>query len=107
MSQPHEIHTRRLEDLITYVQNTVDEVNEYLSSGRNDPEQKKILMGKQASSISVLRRAIEMQQELLDQLSTGEPLPSRRATDPRRGTPKLTAVEEELDIIRRRAGIVS
>ncbi len=107
MSQPHEIHTRRLEDLISYVQNTVDEVNEYLSSGRNDPEQKKILMGKQASSISVLRRAIEMQQELLDQLSTGEPLPSRRATDPHRGTPKLTAVEEELDIIRRRAGIVS
>ena len=107
MPEPHEIHTRRLGDLIAYVQNTVDEVNEYLRSGQNDPEQRQILMRKQASSIAALQQAMDMQKELQDQLSSGITLPSRRVTDPHRGTPKLTAVEEELDIIRRRAGIVS
>jgi len=108
MSEAHEIHSRRLEDLINYVQNVVDEVNEYLRSGSQDPRAKEMLMRKQASSISVFRQAMEMQQELLDQLSTGEPLPSRRATDPERGTPNLKAVEDrEVTDIKRRAGIES
>jgi len=108
MPEPHEIHTRRLGDLITYVQNIVDEVNDYLRSGKDDPQQKRILMGKQASAISVLQQATDMQKELMDQLSSGVSLPSRRATDPQRGKPNLTAVEsQELNTIRRLAGIVS
>jgi hypothetical protein len=108
MSEPHEIHSRRLGDLINYVQNIVDEVNEYLRSGSQDPRAKEVLMKKQASSISVLRQAMEMQQELLDQLSAGEHLPSRRATDPERGTPNLRTVEDwEVIDIKRRAGIES
>lgn len=93
---------------MTYVQNIVDEVNEYLRSGKNDPQQQQILMGKQASSISALQQAMDMQEELLGQLDAGVPIPSRRATDPERGTPNLKAVEDEvIDDIRRRAGIVS
>ncbi len=108
MPQPHEIHTRRLGDLITYVQNIVDEVNDYLHSGNNDPQQKQILVGKQASAISALQQAMDMQKDILGQLERGEELPSRRATDPQRGKPNLTAVEsQELNTIRRLAGIVS
>ena len=108
MSEPHDIHSRRLGDLINYVKNIVDEVNEYLSSGSQDPRTRETLVRKQASSMAALQKAMDMQQELLDQLSSGVTIPSRRATDPVREKPNLRAVEDlELDDIRRRAGIES
>jgi hypothetical protein len=108
MPDPHDIHSRRLGDLITYVQTIVDEVNDYLQSGQDDPKQKQILTKKQASAISALQQAMDMQKELMGQLDRGEALPSRRATDPTRGKPNLATVEAlELDTIRRLAGIES
>jgi len=108
MSEPHEIHSRRLGDLITYVQNIVGEVNDYLSAGRYNPREQEALMKKQASSMSALRQAMDMQKELLDQLSSGVALPSRRVTDPVREKPNLRTVEDwEIIDIKRLAGIES
>ncbi len=108
MSEPHEIHSRRLGDLITYVQNVVNEVNDYLSSGRNNPKEQEVLMRKQASSMSALQQAMDMQKDIADQLGSGITLPSRRATDPARGKPDLRTVEDrEIINIKRLAGIES
>lgn len=95
MTQTNDLHSRRLGDLVAYVQNVVDEVNDYLRSGQNDPRQKQALMGKQAASIKALQQAMDMQKDIMDQLDRGEELPSRRATDPNRGKPNLTAVESD------------
>ena len=88
-----EEHTRRVEDLIRIVQRTVDEVNQYLQTGENNPKRRNALMQQQTSAMNALQLAIKRQQEVL---ASGQ-LPGRRASD--------VAEDQEIVDIQRKAGI--
>ena len=107
MADPTQQHSRRVGDLIDLVQGIIDEVNEYLRTGEGGPGRKQMLMRQQAEAMAALNKAMDMQRDLLSTMvDTGEPLPTRRATDPQREKPRLRTVEDQFFAdLRRRAGI--
>ena len=114
MGEAADNYGRRVDDLIAVVQQTIQEVDDFLR-GRMKVEPgdyqrvKRELMAKQSAALEAMNKAIAGQQDLLKGMqATGEPLPARRASDQRR-PPQLRAVEsigeEELFDIKVRAGI--
>ncbi len=116
MGDATEQYSRRIDDLIGVVQQTIDDVNRFIRGEMKvEPHEyqkvKRDLMARQSAALEAMHNAIAGQRELLSNMNaTGEPLPRRRASDmapgERRPRPRLQAVgEEEIFDIKLRAGI--
>ena len=99
MDNPNEKHNRRVDDLIAQVKAIQQEAEDFMRGRAPKGVTKRQIMAKQTMAMSALRRAIELQQELLGQMAdTGMPaFPQRRASD--------QPFESELKDIQVRAGI--
>ena len=107
---------RRVEDLIAIVQQTIQDVDDFVKGRTKVPIEdyqrvKRDLMARQSAALRAMNDAIAGQQELLGKMdATGEPLPRRRASDyapgEQRERPRMaTAEDREIDDIKRRAGL--
>ena len=116
MGDEAEQYSRRVEDLIAVVQQTISDVDDFLKGRMKVPPHeyqkvKRDLMSRQSAALAAMNQAIAGQQELLGKMdATGEPLPRRRASDyapgEQRERPRMaTAEDREIDDIKRRAGL--
>lgn len=115
MGKETDEYSRRVDDLIDIVQQTIRDVDDFVKGRVKVPVEeyqryKNTLIRRQNDAMKAMNDAMAGQREVLSQLDSGKALPQRRASDVAEGQtrrrPNLNVVsEEEIFDIKLRAGI--